>query len=101
MRQNTARYLDGALPFEEAVIQLAALMGEGTASEPQVPEPPKQRQIHLQPLSVEQWLNPPVPSQQSIIVAPVKLAPGRTDKDEARARMLWIAAMKRVVRSKK
>ena len=101
LREIIARYLDGALPFEEAAIQLAAIMGAGTSKEPAVQEPPKRRKIDLQPLSVEQWLNPPEPSGPSMVLAPVKLAPGRAEKDEARARLMWIAAMKRVVGSRK
>ena len=101
MREIIARYLDGALPFEEAAIELAAIMGAGASMEPAVQEPPKRGRIDLQPLSVEQWLNPPAPSGPSMVMSPLELAPGRTEKDEARARMLWIAAMKRVVKSRK
>ena len=101
IREIIARYLDGALPFEEAAIELAAIMGGGASMEPAVQEPPKRRKIDLQPLSVEQWLNPPKLSGPSLVLSPMELAPGRTEKDEARARMLWIAAMKRVVKPRK
>ena len=102
IRDIIARYLDGATPYEKAVSELTAILGtpdpgEGTPG----PNPPRARRIELQPFSLKQWMDLPKPSKPTFVASNLELAPGRTPREEARARELWIAAMKRLLKSKK
>ena len=102
MHDIIARYLDGLTPFEEAVTELVTFLGStglGTPAPTSTEGGP--RNIQLQTLTPEQWMNPPEPSAPHVVLSSMRLAPGRSPREEARARKVWFAAMKRLMKSKK
>jgi hypothetical protein len=91
-----SRYLDGTEPFETAARQLADHfrgLPAGAGDAPHVPDAP-QRRISIKPVPLSDWMNPSTPPSSGIVAGSPELAPGRSERDEGRARELFIAALR-------